>query len=234
MASSEPWHVRCPNRLERVREVAERLQPDLDCMVEDDVVYLRGGFVVYYDGRRWGRFRIEIEFPTPYDRQLATVREMDGRIPWDINRHMYSDGTACLFLEEEFWWRHPDGVAFETFLGDIVGSFFLAQTYFEKVEPRWLFGDRAHFGLGVYHFYAEVFKTEDWRTLHEFLDYIRRGAKGHWKCPCGSGRRLRDCHKSAFSKIRDSVSAELAAKRQSELVKLVEMVRAHAKQEQKS
>jgi hypothetical protein len=207
----KPWYRRDPERLEHVREVAERLQPELDLVVEDGTVYLRGTFLVYHDGRVWDRYEVEIEFPHDYDRQLAAVREVGGRIPHEAKFHTYRSGKACLFLEDEFWWEHPDGVSFETFLGEIVASYFLSQTHFREFEEEgWLFGDRDHNERGVIDFYAEKFGTDDEAAILRYLDYLQRGAKGHWKCPCGSGKKLRKCHGPAFRKAQDRISPEVA------------------------
>jgi hypothetical protein len=44
------------------------------------------------------------------------------------------------------------------------------------------------------------------------LDYLAsKKAKGHWACPCGSTKRLRDCHAKQFADLRERIPRRIAA-----------------------
>lgn len=235
MVDDRPWHVRRADRLEHVCAVAARLQPELFCVVDEDVAYLRGPFLVHHKGKLLHRYEIEIEFPHDYDRQLAIVRETGGRIPRIDDRHVNSDGTACLYLEDEFWYDYPDGVDFETFLGSIVSSFFQAQRYYE-LEERWLYGERAHHVFGLLDFYHEVLGKLDLPVIISLLGDVASNGPGHRNrpCPCGSGKKLRHCHQEALRKLKSSLPKDLVQRRVVELQKLSAALRTHAEQEQKA
>lgn len=204
-------------------------------MIDKDVVYLRGPFLVYHQGKLLDRYEIEIEFPHDYDRQLAIVRETGGRIPRIDDRHVNSDGTACLYLEDEFWYDYPEGVDFETFLGGIVSSFFQAQRYYE-LEGRWLYGERAHHLLGLLDFYHEVLGKVALPVIIRLLGDVAGNGRGHRNrsCPCGSGKKLRHCHQEALRKLKDSLPKELARRRVTELQELLDALRKRAEEEVKA
>jgi hypothetical protein len=52
-----------------------------------------------------------------------------------------------------------------------------------------------HGAEGVRTSYRELLGTEDDDVIHGYLACLAaKQVKGHWWCPCGSGKRLRDCH----------------------------------------
>lgn len=217
--SGKPWFRARPELRDEVIEVSRELQPELFFVVEDEVAYLRGTYLVVYEGEVWDRYKVEIEFPHNYQNGLPTVRETAGRIPREPDRHMEPNGRACLFLKDEFWWHHPEGLTFRQFLGETIHSYFVCQTYYDQCEETWLLEDREHHAFGRYCFYKDAIDTDDLGVILRYLDYIERGAKGHWGCPCGSGERLRDCHRDLMWKLKDRIPPEVAARSQERLRK---------------
>lgn len=209
--SGKPWFRDRPELRERVGAIARELQPELSFVIEEQVAYLRGTFIVAHEGEVFDRYKMEIEFPHDYENGLPTVHELEGKIPRIADRHMERDGCACLFLNDEFWWYHPEGLTFQEFLGGVVRSYFICQTYYDKCQERWLLDDQEHGAVGSYRFYADVLETDDFEAVLRFVEYIERGAKGHWGCPCGSGDRVRDCHRDVMWELQDRIPADVAA-----------------------
>ena len=58
-------------------------------------------------------------------------------------------------------------------------------------------GGRSHFGQGILEFYAEWLDIPLDSNLVGFMKLLARKnhPKGHEICPCGSGQRLRNCHR---------------------------------------
>ncbi len=56
-------------------------------------------------------------------------------------------------------------------------------------------GDLVHGLEGIAQYYAEEL-NEDYDLILKFTQATDTGSiiKGHWICPCGSGKRVRDCH----------------------------------------
>lgn len=123
-----------------------------------------------------------------------------------------ADGTACVLLPDERWRLWPPGTPLLNFFTGPLHSFFLAQSLVEAGEP-WPFGQWAHGAKGVFQYYREVLKTADLRVITTYLEYCTaKKVKGHWPCPCGSNRRLRDCHLSLVSDLRAKTSRHDALK----------------------
>lgn len=216
--SGKPWFRARPELRDEVVEVSRELQPELFFQVEKGVAYLRGTYLVVHEGEVWDRYEIEIEFPHNYRNGLPTVRETGGRIPREPERHMEPDGRACLFLKDEFWWEHPEGLTFRQFLGETLHSYFVCQTYYDRCEQKWLLNDREHFAFGRYCFYKEATGADSLRAILRYLDYVERGASGHWPCPCGSGEKLRDCHLDVMWELKDRIPPEVAARSKEHLL----------------
>jgi hypothetical protein len=63
---------------------------------------------------------------------------------------------------------------------------------------------------GVDEFYQEILETNDRRIIGEFLFLILRNKfKGHWHCPCGSGKMIRRCHKDVIFSIGERIPPDL-------------------------
>jgi hypothetical protein len=150
-------------------------------------------------------YQIRVEIPETFPFASPRVFETGGRIPWEIDRHVFSDGRACL----EVWpvWRakNPDANV-RTVLNGPVRNFLLSQSVFEATK-EWPFGDYAHGSAGQREALRSVLGAptpEDrdllWR-LHALLSPPRRQNA----CPCNSGRLYRKCHADEMRKIADSM-----------------------------
>lgn len=208
---SRPWFETRSRLLERIGADLRVRYPDLQVVQEAGVVYARGSLPIIYQGIALDRYQIEIVFPPDYPKSLPRVRETGGRVPLVLDRHVIpSTGTACLFVEEDWLaeaGREPD---FFEFLDGPVRNFFIGQSLVEAGHP-WPFGARSHGKKGVMEVYAEWFGTDDEPAIRRYLDCMSRdGLKGHWDCPCGSGRRIRACHSEPLRRIRERIPAWLA------------------------
>jgi hypothetical protein len=71
----------------------------------------------------------------------------------------------------------------------------------------WSFGQWAQGPKGIFQFYRELLQTSDLRVISTYLDYLSaKRVKGHWPCPCKSGRRLRDCHFKQVQNLRHKIA----------------------------
>ena len=61
--------------------------------------------------------------------------------------------------------------------------------------------------------FTELLKTSDLRVITTYLDYLgAKKLKGHWACPCRSGKKLRDCHFWQIKDLREKISRKHAEK----------------------
>jgi hypothetical protein len=188
------WHKAQPDALQRLKERIEQEFPELRLSVQGDVVFLKGSFPVRYGDEILDRYEIELEIPPDLGDSVPRLRETGGRIPWELDRHIIpASGEACPVVPEE-WLLRPECGSILSFLRGPVRNFFISQSLVERGDP-WPFGERAHGRPGLIQYYEELFQTNDPAAIVRYLECLSRdGLKGHWECPCGSRRRLRDCH----------------------------------------
>jgi len=78
----------------------------------------------------------------------------------------------------------------------------MGQAMVERGDP-WPFDEWSHGIEGQLEYYREVFGTDNLGHVRKYLEYmIAKKVKGHWECPCGSGRRIRDCHSQQIYSLR--------------------------------
>jgi hypothetical protein len=190
-----------------MREVAN--YPELRLVVEHDTVFLRGSFKIEEDGETIDRYLIEIQFPEDYASSPPILREIGGRIPWNADRHVDVTGDACPMVPEE-WLLQPDCDSIGSFLSGPVRNFFIGQSLVEQGKP-WPFGERGHGIPGLYQAYGELIGNSDPATIQRYLDLLsREPIRRHWDCPCGSGKRLRDCHLEFVRTLQKTIPASIA------------------------
>ncbi len=208
----KPWHRANPALFDQVKSAVQSEYPNLHVYVEGDVVFIRGSFPFVQERRILDRYLIEIEFPRDYPESVPIVRETEGRIPRTLDFHMMDNtDKVCLFLPDEQWWAFPPGSTFQYFLNGPVRNYFLGQTLVRMGEP-WPFGQRAHGIHGILEFYTEILGTSDLAVIVKYLEYLSKEGriKGHWYCPCGSGKRLRHCHFHQLSDLRLKIPSYIA------------------------
>jgi hypothetical protein len=185
--------------------------PHLHFHLHDDRVEVRGTFPIIEDGEELDRYSVDITLPREYPDDLPIVREIGGRIAHHADNHM-SHGKACLFVPDERWRICPPGTTFLEFLNNPVRNYFLGYSVYSRTGI-WPLGQRAHGVDGIYEYYAELLGASDTAIITEYLDCLRRKElKGHWPCPCKSGKRIRDCHQLELFELRKKIPPAVADK----------------------
>jgi hypothetical protein len=207
-----PWHIGNACEFDRQLPALEAEFPHLHIGVRDSYTVLSGDLPIVLDGQAADSFAIEVVIPPEGTRQMVPiVRELNGRVPWVADRHMYPDGRACLFVEAEYWFKHPEGLDLIEFLRGPVTSYFIGQMYYEQ-EKRWPFGERSHGAAGVIEFFAPLLGTREPRVIKQFLEMIAaKKMRSTWRCPCGSGHRLWSCHGDVVQRLRRRIKRSAAA-----------------------
>jgi hypothetical protein len=207
------WQRNDPALYEKEKAEVEAHFPELRFVVENDLVYVRGNFAVMFKGQVLDRYSVELQLARNHPTGLPVVREIGRRIPRRDDRHIVTaDGTACVLIPDERWRLWPVGSPLLKFLTGPLHSFFLAQSMFEEGEP-WPFGQWAHGAKGIFQFYRELLTTSDLRVITTYLEYLTaKKVKGHWPCPCRSGKKLRDCHFEQIKDLRKKISRKNAEK----------------------
>jgi hypothetical protein len=207
------WQRDDPALYEKEKAAVEAYFPELRFVTANDLVYVRGNFAVMFEGQALDNYSVELQLARNHPSELPVVRETGGRIPRSDDRHLnMADGTACVLLPDERWRFWPPGSSLLKYLTGPLSSFFLAQTMVDEGEP-WPFGQWAHGAKGVFQYYGELLNTSDLRVITNYLEYLAaKKVKGHWPCPCLSGKKLRDCHFDQVKDLREKISRKDAEK----------------------
>jgi hypothetical protein len=156
---------------------------------------------------------------------MPSVWETDGRIPREIDRHVFADGSLCLGPPLALWMPLEGDYSIEPVINGPLRSFLIGNSLVEEGEP-WPYGDRPHGAAGLLQHLGELIGTNDPKTVGRFLiDVGKRKVRGHWLCPCGSGRIIRKCHRDGISQLQkapahllahavDAIAKQLQAERQ--------------------
>ena len=172
---------------------------------------IAGAFpVVGVDGEVVDRFNIVITIPSTYPAELPIVREVGRRIPRTADRHVFTDGTSCIMYPDDRWRCFPEGSTLMEYLQGPVHNYFLGQSYYEECG-EWPMGEWGHGFLGVLEYYQWLAGTDDALTAWRFLYVMtRRTLKPHWDCPCGSGKKIKQCCRRKINDMRYKIPVAMA------------------------
>ena len=181
---------------------------------ESVVVYGTYGISIP-DSTRQIEFGISILIPINYPKQMPILFCNDPKLPiGNIDRHIMKDGSACLGVYADIMMRWSLKPGIVNFLENFVASFLVWQAYYDAHQspPSW--GERSHFAEGIIEYYAELIGMNKCQSVVEFMKLLARKnrPKGHEICPCGSGDRLRNCHRELLYRTREKVAWQYVAK----------------------
>lgn len=149
---------------------------------------------------------IEIVIPLDYPNHLPKVFEYEGRIPGSF--HHYSDGSLCLGPPLKLKIQFSECASLLFFIEEILLSYLYSYSFLEKYGHL-PFDQYSHDGKGLYEYYKEFFKIEEIGIIVRLLKMIERHAyRGHLLCPCGSKRKVRNCHGKILLQILELHSTQ--------------------------
>lgn len=194
-----------PPALADLEKAVQQKYPDLRLTVGALSPVFRGSFPVMNEGEVLDRFSIRISFPEGINK-LPEIQEIGGRIPRTAERH--NSGAICTDVPELILLRGKYSLV--SYLDGPVRTYFFGQMMVERGE-EWPFGEWEHGKAGLLQAYGEILEVEGETTIRRFLDCLaHKKVKGHWPCPCGSGKRIRDCHAARLRQLHESVSLGIA------------------------
>ena len=161
------------------------------------------------DSERNHDFIIAVITDSAHPKELPALYCNDPILPAGIfDRHIMSDGRACLGIGAEIKrkWRPENGLI--GFFLDYVTQFLAWQVYYDEFGHAPPSGQRSHFAKGILEFYIEELGLPDLSCATEFMGLLSKPNRpnGHLVCPCGSGKKLRDCHGKAIWRARETLN----------------------------
>ena len=202
--------------LDEVKTAIAFDQPKLRASVDRHVIRIDGSYLVFENGVVAApggpitAFDIKMEFSDRYPRREPKVFEVGGQIPRKAERHINSDGDCCATVWEN-WLVATQDQSFASYINGPLNEYFLGQFWFEKTG-KWPFGERPHGTKGLEEAYADALgipnKQKNLRYHPRLLS--QDWPKGHWLCPCGSGKPLRYCHLDDIMAMHEKVPPPIA------------------------
>ena len=160
-------------------------------------------------------FSVDLRIPDEYPDGIPRLICRHKEIPWEADRHVSSAGVACLCVSSEYRLHWPRGSDLTHFLECFVRPYFARQAYYQA-HGHWPPGqERSHDAAGIIESFNETLAelgSPSVATIERFL--IVLASHGHPKgcdpCPCGSGKKIRRCHKRLVWGLRNRVDPQLA------------------------
>lgn len=139
-------------------------------------------------------FEVELELPLRGFAAVPVAREVGGRIPKSPEFHINDDGTLCLGAPLEVRRKFFEDRSLNGFINLQVVPFLYGYCI-KQDKGYWPFGELSHGDKGIVEYYQQVFRVTDILSVIEMLKIlIEDNYRGHISCPCGSEKRLRNCH----------------------------------------
>ncbi|HDV6092695.1 TPA: hypothetical protein RJJ74_002415, partial [Staphylococcus pseudintermedius] len=125
-----------------------------------------------------------------------------NEVPPDME-HINSNGTICLATSTEIRSFLRLNPTISEFINEFFHSFFFSLEWYERYK-KYPFGERSHGSKGILEYYLDKWNLNEEVFFKIALMIWNRSYRGHVKCVCGSGIKMRKCHgKYIVDIIRD-------------------------------
>src|SRR4029079_6389708 len=151
------------------------------------------------------RYMLGIALAGDYPRAMPTVWETGGRIPREIDRHIFpEDGSLCLGTPLALWIQLQGDYRLERVIEEALKGYLIGNSLVELGE-RWPDHGRPHGAEGILEHFGELIGTADPLPILDFVDaLLKQKVRGHWSCPCGRGAIIRKCHKDQVALLQQA------------------------------
>lgn len=190
-------------------------QPKLSARVDGANILIEGSYLVVEGTSAAAsgpitEFAIRMDVNPRYPHLEPKVFEVDGRIPRNPDRHINGDGDCCVTVWEH-WLATAADHSIAGFLNGPLNEYFLGQFWFEKTG-KWPFGERPHGDSGMEEAYADALGIANRREalIYHLRLLSQAWPKGHWVCPCGSGKIIRNCHREDLMSLHRRIAPHIA------------------------
>lgn len=143
-------------------------------------------------------YRVKIVPTEDYPYEFPHVYELGGRIPINIDWHVFPDGHCCIKAHTEEILICHQGITLIDFIKNEVIPYFFNQKHRELYG--YFLQERSHGKKGNLEFLYEVFGTVDKSVIRRCLLFISKKQEPNRvsMCFCGSGEKYRKCHRGTY------------------------------------
>ncbi len=209
---NKPWYDRDPESYWALREEVESVYTELHFTKCAADIRVTGFYPLYEGDKVWDRYQVKLLLAKESPRGIPALFEIGNRIPRKSDRHMEPDGKACIVLPDAYWYEYPQGMSLLDFLNGPALNFFVNQSLIDLGQINvWQTGEWGHGPEGIIEFYSSILGTNNPETVFAYLGILKRDTiKGHWMCPCGSKRKIRNCHRELVNELRKRIPQRVA------------------------
>ncbi|MBQ8280461.1 MAG: hypothetical protein IJZ23_11510 [Roseburia sp.] len=155
---------------------------------------------LYGDVRMTGTFTIEIVISDNFPLELPCVRELSDAITPEYP-HINTDGQLCLASELELKMFFSQCTDMSLFVEKYIIPYLYTYCYYKEygVYP---YGERSHGVQGNLEYLKDLFELDDWGQVFDVMVFVAESSyRGHLECPCGSGKKIRNCHGTVLRQV---------------------------------
>ncbi len=177
--------------------------PELSTSVRNGTPILSGGLnLTAQDGEHIDRYEIEIHPSVNYPDSYPLVYETGGRIPRNIDWHVYADGHFCIAVPVQERLDCLNGINLRSFIEKQVIGFLFNQTF--RRNNGYFHRERAHGLFGRLQFYNEHLGLHDLKATMTALQIIATDFEigSHSKCFCGTAKKYKKCHRRLLRDLK--------------------------------
>jgi hypothetical protein len=161
-------------------------------LTEKGKEYILYGTVFIENGDIKDQYEIEIYIPSNYPKGIPIVKEVDAKIPEEF--HHCSNRSLCLETPFRMYKFFYQSVTLRSYIDELVVPYLFSYSYY-VIHGKLPFGEHRHGEEGILEDYKKEFGViEDLHTIMLLQILVENNYRGHHLCPCGSDKRLRNCH----------------------------------------
>lgn len=157
-------------------------------------------------------FEISILYPSLDPFHLPDTYDLVNQLPREEDRHIESSGRFCLWLPQtapvdEF--QRPGGLCLYVAR---LQEFLALQLMYDarkkhNIVPHWAGEEWEHGSEGHRQWFRETAGDLNSKQFEALLKATREATNPGYRCPCGSGKRLGNCHKRWIKQMRRTVAS---------------------------
>lgn len=156
------------------------------------------------------RYKVKIVPSPDYPSRLPLAYETGGRIPNNIDWHVYPQGHCCVMSQPAEILLCKQKITLAVYIKEHLIPYFFNQKHREL--QGYFLRECAHGAIGNIDFFKEILHASDYSEVVKALTFMltNKGPSRTDFCFCGSGKKYRKCHREAYRRLREFSNEELS------------------------
>lgn len=203
----EPYEQFLKDIPESIKHFPELIPSDKDGKT------ILSGFInlIATDGVQVDRYQIEIHPTSNYPKSYPFVYEIGGRLPKNIDFHIYPDGHFCIAVPAQERVDCAHGINLSGFIQNQVLGFLFSQTF--RSQNGYFYQERAHGPMGKLQFYNEYLGLSEGGKVLDAMKMIASNKEQGSRSPCfcGSQSKFHKCHRRIIRDLKKTAGDVVTA-----------------------